>query len=88
MFSRLAGDRILAVQHPTSVVLWDTERLQPLQHFQNNGLSITDIDMCGMTPVYIASDGMFRFALDEKRGNNLSVAQQGLLYLLVGFIII
>ena len=57
VFSRLAGDSTLAVQHPTSVVLWDTERLQPIQQFQHPGLSIIDVDMSGVTPVYIASDG-------------------------------
>uniref|UniRef100_A0A915EA01 Uncharacterized protein n=1 Tax=Ditylenchus dipsaci TaxID=166011 RepID=A0A915EA01_9BILA len=40
------------------------ERLQPIQQFQHPGLSIIDIDMCGVTPVYIASDGMFRFAAE------------------------
>ncbi|KAI1731485.1 WD repeat-containing protein 11 [Ditylenchus destructor] len=70
VFSRLAGDSTLAVQHPTSVVLWDTERLQPIQQFQHPGLSIIDVDMSGVTPLYIASDGMFRFATENDSRNS------------------
>lgn len=70
VFSRLAGDGTLAVQHPTSIVLWDTDKLQPLQSFQHVGLSIVDVDMCGVVPVYIASDGMFRFADDVGKSSS------------------
>ncbi|KAL3075736.1 hypothetical protein niasHS_012566 [Heterodera schachtii] len=77
VFSRLTGDYTLAAQHPTSVVVWDTERLQSLFSLQKPGHSIIDIDMCGLNPVYIASDGMFRFAFsdtDEKsRTNNTNL---------------
>lgn len=70
VFSRLAGDSTLAVQHPTSVVLWDTERLQQIATIQHPGLTIIDIDMCGVTPIYISSDGMFRFVADSNNRNS------------------
>uniref|UniRef100_A0A914I3Z8 N(6)-L-threonylcarbamoyladenine synthase n=1 Tax=Globodera rostochiensis TaxID=31243 RepID=A0A914I3Z8_GLORO len=74
VFSRLAGDYTLAAQHPTSIVVWDTERLHTLFSLQRPGHSIIDIDMCGLDPVYIASDGMFRFALsDSEKSRNTSL---------------
>jgi hypothetical protein len=37
-------------QHPTSLVIWDTERLHTVFVLQRPGLSVIDIDMCGLTP--------------------------------------
>lgn len=82
VFSRLAGDSILAVQHPTSLVLWDTERLQQISTFQHPGLSIIDMDMCGVTPIYISSDGMFRFVVDNN-SQNAPVVDSGKLIILI-----
>jgi hypothetical protein len=68
-----------------SIVLWDIERFQPIQHFHRPGLSVIDMDICGLMPVYIASDGAFRFATaaidagkDELR--NAPVSVHGLFY--------
>lgn len=71
VFSRLAGDATLAVQHPTSVAVWDTETLQQLHQFHHPGLNVVDIDMCGLSPIYVASDGIFRYALDGNRNSPL-----------------
>ncbi|KAH7730169.1 hypothetical protein AAVH_02662 [Aphelenchoides avenae] len=69
VFSRLAGDSTLAVQHPTSVVIWDTDTLHQLQQYHHPGLNIVDVDMCGLSPIYVASDGIFRYALDGTRNS-------------------
>uniref|UniRef100_A0A183BNR8 WD_REPEATS_REGION domain-containing protein n=1 Tax=Globodera pallida TaxID=36090 RepID=A0A183BNR8_GLOPA len=37
VFSRLTGDYTLAAQHPTSIVVWDTERLHTLFSLQSHG---------------------------------------------------
>ncbi|KAF7629159.1 hypothetical protein Mgra_00009310 [Meloidogyne graminicola] len=73
----LTGDYTLAAQHPTSLVIWDTERLHTVFVLQRPGLSVIDIDMCGLTPVYITSDGMFRYAIsDTGKGSNVSLSEQ------------
>ena len=60
-------------------MVWDTEKLHVVFSVQRPGLSIIDVDMCGLTPgllylkesysyiclVYISSDGMFRIALHD-----------------------
>nr|CAD2190580.1 unnamed protein product [Meloidogyne enterolobii] len=76
VFSKLAGDFTLAAQHPTSLVIWDTERLHTVFVLQRPGLSVIDIDMCGLTPVYITSDGMLRYAIsDTGKGSNISLSE-------------
>lgn len=78
VFSRLSGDYSLAVQHQTSIAIWDTERFAPVQYFQRPGLSVIDMDMCGLTPVYIASDGAFRLAIStEKENRNGPISDSG-----------
>ncbi|KAK0429332.1 hypothetical protein QR680_011326 [Steinernema hermaphroditum] len=74
-FSRLTGDHTLAVQHQHHIVLWDTDNLQPTQHF-NFGTSSAplDMDLCGVTPIYIASDSTFRYASTLNR--NAAVAEK------------
>ncbi|TKR92096.1 hypothetical protein L596_006812 [Steinernema carpocapsae] len=74
-FSRLTGDHTLAVQHQHHIVLWDTDNLQPIQHF-NFGTSSAplDMDLCGVTPIYIASDSTFRYASTLNR--NSAVAEK------------
>uniref|UniRef100_A0A915MSF8 WD repeat-containing protein 11 n=1 Tax=Meloidogyne javanica TaxID=6303 RepID=A0A915MSF8_MELJA len=63
-------------QHPTSLVIWDTERLHTVFVLQRPGLSVIDIDMCGLTPVYVTSDGMLRYAIsDTGKGSNISLSE-------------
>ncbi|KAL3095211.1 hypothetical protein niasHT_020362 [Heterodera trifolii] len=64
------------VRNRALLTLYTTTVAVPVS-LQKPGHSIIDIDMCGLNPVYIASDGMFRFAFsdtDEKsRTNNTNL---------------
>lgn len=84
VFSKLAGDYTLTAHYPTSLVVWDTDKLHAIFSVQRPGLSIIDIDMCGLTPVYISSDGMFRIALsnDTEKCRNISISESDMPLLL------
>ncbi|CAD5209379.1 unnamed protein product [Bursaphelenchus xylophilus] len=61
VFSSLAGDYTLSVLHQNHVAVWDVESLQLLQSIQINGLTMCDVDMSGVTPVYITSMGSLHY---------------------------
>lgn len=61
VFSSLACDYTLTVQHPSYVVIWDVESSQLLQIIQVPNQGISDVDMCGVTPIYLSSEGALRY---------------------------
>lgn len=61
-FTSLTGDTTIAVQHASTISVWDVENLQLLQLIGFPGLNVVDLDMCGVTPVYVLSDGALRYS--------------------------
>lgn len=75
VFSPLAGDYTLAVQYQQHLVVWDVESMQLLQVVQlaPPGLGFLDVDMCGVTPVYLTSTGALMYGA---HGEHLSAPVQ------------
>uniref|UniRef100_A0A914CEA4 WD repeat-containing protein 11 n=1 Tax=Acrobeloides nanus TaxID=290746 RepID=A0A914CEA4_9BILA len=71
VFSRLSGDTTLAVQHASSIVIWDAQSLQPIQRFNSPSATILDMDLCGVSPIYITSNGSFHHAIDTNPNNGV-----------------
>ncbi|CAD5206515.1 unnamed protein product [Bursaphelenchus okinawaensis] len=61
VFSSLAGDYTLSVLHQSYIAVWDVESLQLLQRIEMNGLVMLDVDMSGVTPVYMTSAGSMHY---------------------------
>lgn len=61
-FTSLAGDSTLAVQHNNAITVWDIDNLQLLQMISFPGLNVVDSDMCGVSPIYVLSDGAIRYS--------------------------
>lgn len=76
VFSRLSGDTTLAVQHASSIVLWDAQAMQAIQRYNSSSATILDLDMCGVSPIYITSNGTFHHAIGTNP--NASVLEEGM----------
>uniref|UniRef100_A0A7E4VV83 WD_REPEATS_REGION domain-containing protein n=1 Tax=Panagrellus redivivus TaxID=6233 RepID=A0A7E4VV83_PANRE len=72
VFSRLSGDSTIAVQYAKGVVLFDAVCLQPTPHMLATSSSLLDIDMFGVIPVCISSEGICRFAATTDRNNGIA----------------
>lgn len=60
-FSRLTGDRTLAVLHGNVISLWDTEEMSKQHAIRAEvQLSWLDADLCGLSPLILANDNQLR----------------------------
>jgi hypothetical protein len=65
-FTSLAADTTIAVQHESSIAVFDVENLQLIQIIGFPGMNIIDMDMCGVTPVYVLTDGALRYSTADE----------------------